>query len=81
MASDLIHQQKNRRDSRRRSYCPSQNLDTEIPGVNIEKMAEGPVYKGLEEPKIYRRHDLLLLGVSARERKRDAAQFVGISDL
>ncbi len=38
---------------------------TLIPGVNISLMAEGPVYKGFEDPKIYRRHDLLLLGVSA----------------
>ena len=43
----------------------SQNLEIS-PGVNISLMAEGPVYKGLEDPKIYRRHDLLLLGVSAR---------------
>ncbi len=42
-------------------------------------MAKGPVYKGLEDPKIYRRHDLLLLGVSDQERKHCCKQFLGIS--
>ncbi len=40
-----------------------------FPGVNFSLMAEGPVYKGLEDPKIYRRHDLFLLGVLARGRR------------